>query len=83
MSRPFRVDCPVTLMSKDSNPTPSKEPDDRDPATPDVDLHEARVRQQAIGAKLRHMFDEVVNEPVPQEFLDILRRADERHGGGA
>jgi len=22
------------------------------------------------------MFDEVVNEPVPDEFLDILRRAD-------
>ena len=37
---------------------------------------EARLRQQAIGVKLRHMFDEVVNEPVPDEFLDILRRAD-------
>ncbi|WP_291840997.1 NepR family anti-sigma factor, partial [Brevundimonas sp.] len=32
--------------------------------------------------KLRHMFDEVVNEPVPDEFLDILRRADERSGEG-
>ena len=38
---------------------------------------EARLRQQAIGVKLRHMFDEVVNEPVPDEFLDILRRADD------
>ena len=28
------------------------------------------------------MFDEVVNEPVPDEFLDILRRADERSSGG-
>jgi hypothetical protein len=27
------------------------------------------------------MFDEVVNEPVPDEFLDILRRADERSEG--
>ena len=44
-------------------------------------LEEARLRQQAIGVKLRHMFDEVVNEPVPDEFLDILRRADERSGG--
>ena len=43
---------------------------------------EARLRQQAIGVKLRHMFDEVVNEPVPDEFLDILRRADERSSGG-
>ena len=41
-------------------------------------LDEARLRQQAIGQKLRQMFDEVVNEPVPTDFLDILRRADER-----
>jgi hypothetical protein len=39
-------------------------------------LDEARLRQQAIGVKLRQMFDEVVSEPVPDEFLDILRRAD-------
>jgi hypothetical protein len=37
---------------------------------------EARLRQQAIGVGLRHMFDQVVNEPVPDEFLDILRNAD-------
>ncbi len=42
-------------------------------------LEEARLRQQAIGVKLRHMFDEVVNEPVPDEFLEILRRADQRN----
>ena len=42
----------------------------------DPTLDEARLRQQAIGVKLRQMFDEVVNEPVPDEFLDILRRAD-------
>ncbi|OYW40939.1 MAG: hypothetical protein B7Z42_02925 [Brevundimonas sp. 12-68-7] len=45
-------------------------------------LEEARLRQQAIGVKLRHMFDEVVNEPVPDEFLEILRRADQRGSGG-
>lgn len=39
-------------------------------------LEEVRLRQQAIGVKLRHMFDEVVNEPIPDEFLDILRKAD-------
>ena len=33
-------------------------------------------------ARLRQMFDEVVNEDVPDEFLDILRRADERSSGG-
>jgi hypothetical protein len=45
-------------------------------------LEEARLRQQAIGVKLRHLFDQVVNEPVPDEFLEILRRADERSSGG-
>ncbi len=41
-------------------------------------LDEARLRQQAIGVRLRQMFDQVVNEEVPDEFLDILRRADSR-----
>ena len=44
----------------------------------DPSLDEAQLRQQAIGVKLRQMFDEVVNEPVPDAFFDILRRADER-----
>lgn len=39
-------------------------------------LDEARLRQQAIGVRLRQMFDEVVNEPIPDDFLDILRKAD-------
>jgi hypothetical protein len=45
-------------------------------------IDEARLRQQAIGVKLRQMFDDVVNEPVPDEFLDILRRADDAAPGG-
>jgi Anti-sigma factor NepR len=47
------------------------------PREPRRAIDEARLRQQAIGAKLRQMFDQVVNEPIPQEFLDILRRGDE------
>ena len=43
-------------------------------------LDEARLRQQAIGVKLRQMFEEVVSEPVPDEFLEILRRADQAAG---
>ena len=39
-------------------------------------LDEARLRQQAIGAQLRQMFEEVLSEPVPEEFLDLLRQAD-------
>ena len=47
----------------------------------DPSLDEARLRQQAIGVKLRQMFDQVVNEPVPEEFLEILKRADARKAG--
>ena len=46
------------------------------------DLDEARLRQQAIGARLRQMFDDVVREPVPDDFLEILRAADERSSEG-
>lgn len=49
-----------------------------DPRKTSAALDEARLRQQAIGVRLRQMFDEVVNEAVPDEFLDILRRADSR-----
>ena len=45
-------------------------------------LDEARLRQQAIGVRLRQMFDEVVNEDVPDGFLEILRRHDEKKAGG-
>jgi hypothetical protein len=43
---------------------------------PPAAIDEARLRQQAIGAQLRQMFEAVVNEPVPNEFLEILRRVD-------
>jgi hypothetical protein len=46
------------------------------------DVHEARLRQQAIGVKLRQMFDQVVSEPVPDDFLEILRRADSNRSSG-
>ncbi|HTK33675.1 MAG TPA: NepR family anti-sigma factor [Caulobacteraceae bacterium] len=46
------------------------------------DANEARLRQQAIGVKLRQMFDQVVSEPVPDDFLDILRRADSKRANG-
>jgi hypothetical protein len=55
-----------------------RHPDPRRKADPSLD--EARLRQQAIGVKLRQMFDQVVNEPVPDEFLDILKRADAKTG---
>jgi len=64
-------------MTDNSNPSGKAQPKGG------ASLEEARLRQQAIGVKLRHMFDEIVNEQVPDEFLDILRRADERSSGGS
>jgi Anti-sigma factor NepR len=39
-----------------------------------------RARQRAIGRELRRMYDEVVQEPVPGDFLDLLRKIDETKG---
>ena len=49
---------------------------------PNPSVDEARLRQQAIGVKLRQMFDEVINEPVPDEFLKILRGAEDTRADG-
>lgn len=61
-----------------SNMIDQRQPDTRRRSDPSLD--EARLRQQAIGVKLRQMFDQVVNEPVPDEFLNILKRADNASG---
>lgn len=57
-------------------------PRDQKRRAPGANVDEARLRQQAIGVKLRQMFDQVVSEPVPDEFLEILRRADSKPPGG-
>jgi hypothetical protein len=36
----------------------------------------ARARQRAIGRELRRMYDEIVQEPVPEDFLDLLKKID-------
>jgi len=37
-----------------------------------------RARQRAIGRELRRMFDDVVREPVPDDFVGLLEQMDER-----
>lgn len=37
-----------------------------------------RVRQRAIGRELRRMFENVVREPVPEDFLSLLQKMDAR-----
>ena len=46
--------------------------------TPDSGKSRAiRARQRAIGRELRRMYDGVVNEPVPDDFMDLLRKMDD------
>ena len=37
---------------------------------------EALARQRILGARLKTMFDHVVDEPVPDEMLDLIKRLD-------
>ena len=36
-----------------------------------------RARQRAIGRELRRMYDDVAQEPVPDDFMDLLRQIDD------
>lgn len=37
---------------------------------------------EALGDRLRTMFDDVVDEPVPDDFLKLLEQADKNQRGG-
>ena len=34
--------------------------------------------QRRIGAKLRAYYDELLNEPIPEKFIELLVRLDEK-----
>jgi len=34
-----------------------------------------------LGARLRHMFTEVMDEPVPDEFLKLLKKLEDKERG--
>ena len=50
---------------------------DNDPGSKPVDAPTARRRKDAIGRRLRQMYEEVVSEPVPDDFLSFLQQADQ------
>ena len=53
-----------------------------DPGSRPVDSRIARRRQDPLGRRLRQMYDEVVSEEVPEDFLSFLEKADERLTSG-
>lgn len=38
---------------------------------------EARQRREALGRSLRRVYQDVVQEPVPDELADLMRRLDQ------
>lgn len=56
-------------MSKDQNPNREK-------------ARAIRARQRVIGRELRRMYDAVAQEPVPDDFLDLLRKMDAKDEPG-
>ncbi len=40
-----------------------------------------RARQRVIGRELRRIYDGVAQEPVPDEFLDLLKKMDAKDEG--
>jgi hypothetical protein len=52
-------------------------------ARPSPKNSERRAHQKAITQGLRKFFDSVAAEPVPDEFLDLLKKMDDGKGGGA
>jgi Anti-sigma factor NepR len=43
---------------------------------------ERRAHQKAITQGLRKFFDTVAAEPVPDEFMELLKKMDDSKGGG-
>ena len=48
-----------------------------------VDARVARRRQDPIGRRLRQMYDDVVSEEIPDDFLGFLEQADDRRSANA
>jgi hypothetical protein len=41
----------------------------------------SRAQQRVISQGLRQFFDTVVSEPIPDEFVELLKRIDEEKNG--
>jgi hypothetical protein len=48
-------------------------PDSTEPAAPQIDL---RI-QHEIGKHLRAHYDDVINEPVPNKFMELLEKLEQ------
>ncbi len=60
--------------------SPMADPGDKVPPLDDSGDPEALERQRVLGSRLKQMFDHVVDENVPDDFMDLLDQLDK---GGA
>lgn len=67
----------LALRREGGNLEVNKEEPDRDK------MLAARARQRALGRELRRLYDEVVQEPIPDDFLDLLKKIDAKKDGGS
>ena len=37
-----------------------------------------RIRQRAIGRELRRIYDDVVKEPIPDDFVNLLQNIEDK-----
>jgi len=55
-----------------------RRPRERANAAPRDKTGELQARQRAIGLELRRVFDEIVEEPIPPDFLKLLDDIDRK-----
>lgn len=69
----------LDARSADEGSPPRRRPKgktDSSMKNPSTDHH---LRHDVIGAGLKRIFDEIVEEPVPPEFLELLDQIDRKH----
>lgn len=49
-----------------------------EPGMAEEDTQIDKLIQRRIGAKLRSYYDELLNEPIPEKFIELLVKLDEK-----
>lgn len=60
----------------------SQEEDERkDPSVPAPSVDDRKQKEDWIGRQLRRVFDDALNEPLPDDIMSLLERIDEAPEG--
>ena len=85
--RPWNLDHQATLSTRPDTEASGPSKGTAEPQHPMLEQHKPQERQASresvrvgrngVGAGLRRMLDDVTQEPVPDQWLALLRRADD------